>query len=188
MRWGRRRTARARESFSSVASASRSKVVPSLHRRGGSAVPSKCARNRLAADDRHGARSSLEEGLAEAARHGHCATCNALLLPEAVRVELAWDDLRAAAGYASKLEDVAGRFGSRAWIAMAEHARGRVHAARGETGEAFEALERARRGYADIGFSYEAARCMAAQSRLKRASADDVRRALEALGASACDS
>jgi ATP/maltotriose-dependent transcriptional regulator MalT len=147
-------------------------------------------RNRLAAEDRDGARASLEEGLAEAARHGHCATCSALLLPEAVRVELAWDHHREAARYAAQLEEVARRFGSRAWIAMAEHARARVQAARGHTDEAFQTLERARTGYAAIGFSYEAARCLAAQSRLKRGAGakDDVRRALAALGASACDS
>ncbi|HVH42476.1 MAG TPA: hypothetical protein VM925_09035, partial [Labilithrix sp.] len=158
-------------------------------------------RNRLAADDRDGARASLEEGLAEAARHGHCATCNALLLPEAVRVALAWDDLGEAGRYAARLEDVAGRFGSRAWIAMAEHARGRVQAARGEVDEAFDAFERARQGYAEVGFSYEAARCLAAQSRLlqsgpqkgkrreqAKACAEEVRLAFAALGAAACDS
>jgi hypothetical protein len=117
-----------------------------------------------------------------------------------VRVELAWDDLGEAGRYAARLEDVAGSFGSRAWIAMAEHARGRVHAARGGADEAFDAFERARSSYAEIGFAYEAARCLAAQSRLlqsgsqkgrrgeqAKARAEEVRRALAALGAAACD-
>jgi len=151
-------------------------------------------RNRLAAEDRNGARVSLEEGLAEAARHGHCATCNALLLPEAVRVELAWDDLGAADRYAMRLSDVARRFGNRTWRAMAEHARGRVHAGRGAADDAFASFERARTGYAELGFTYEAARCLAAQSRLvrpgedARSRIDEVGRALAALGAAACDS
>jgi tetratricopeptide (TPR) repeat protein len=124
------------------------------------------ARNRLAAGDREGAQTSLREGLAEAARHGHCATCSALLLPEAVRVELAWENLREAEAYAAKLEDVAGRFASRAWTAMAEHARGRVLAARGHVEPAFATFERARIAFDEIGFPYEAARCLMAQGRL----------------------
>ncbi|MGZ3477834.1 MAG: ATP-binding protein, partial [Polyangiales bacterium] len=94
------------------------------------------ARNRLAADDRDGAHVSLREGLAEAARHGHCATCNAHLLPEAVRVELAWGNQREAEVYATKLEDVAQRFGTRAWAAIATQARARVLGSRGDKAEA----------------------------------------------------
>jgi DNA-binding SARP family transcriptional activator len=159
------------------------------------------ARNRLAADDRGGARASLEEGLAEAARHGHCPTCNALLLPEAVRVELACGDLDEAERYAGLLEDVAGRFGSRTWTAMAEHARGRVHAAHGDVENAFEAFERARQAYREVGFPYEAARCAMAQSRLPetgprrakardraKACAEEAGRAFAALGAAGCES
>lgn len=156
-------------------------------------------RNRLAANDDEGARASLEEGLAEAARHGHCATCNALLLPEAVRVELARGDVRQAERYAERLEDVAGRFGSRTWRAMAEHARGRVLAARGAVEEALSAFERAREGYDEVGFPYEAARCSLAQSRLletKRGKppakakelADAAGRLFAALGAAGCES
>jgi DNA-binding SARP family transcriptional activator len=124
------------------------------------------ARNRLAARDRDAARRSLEEGLAEAARHGHCATCSALLLPEAVRVALAWGDLTEASMFARRFDDVAQRFASRAWTAMAEQTRGRVLAAQGEVDEAFDALESARAVFDDIGSPYEAARCVMAQSRL----------------------
>ena len=151
------------------------------------------ARNRLAANDRDGAQASLQEGLAEAARHGHCATCNALLLPEAVRVELAFGNVREAEAYAKTLEDVAERFGSRAWTAMATHARGRVLAARGEADAAFDAFERARGAFEEAGSPYEAARCVMAQSRLlekkaktkTRAStlADAARGVLASLGA-----
>ena len=157
------------------------------------------ARNHLAAKDTGSARASLDEGLAEAARHGHCATCNALLLPEAVRVALAYEDLPLAERYAERLEDVAARFGSRAWTAMAEHARGRVLASLGDVESAFDALERARKAYGEIGFPYEAARCLMAQSRLREtgrgeartqatALAEDARRAFAALGAAGCES
>jgi tetratricopeptide (TPR) repeat protein len=158
-------------------------------------------RNRLAARDRESARVSLEEGLAEAARHGHCSTCNALLLPEAVRLELAWEDVGEAERYAKRLDEVAGRFGSRAWRAMAEHARGRVLAARGDVDEAYSSLERARSAYEEIGVPYDAARCLMAQSRvldiggrpgtpvaLATALADEARRIFSRLGAAGIES
>jgi DNA-binding SARP family transcriptional activator/tetratricopeptide (TPR) repeat protein len=121
-------------------------------------------RNRLAAGDRAAAQASLREGLAEASRHGHCSTCNSLLLPEAVRVELALDDVAQAERHAARLHEVSARFGSRAWTAMAEHARGRVLGARGRGREAYDALERARGVFEQIGCPYEAARCVFAQS------------------------
>jgi ATP/maltotriose-dependent transcriptional regulator MalT len=158
-------------------------------------------RNRLAADDRDAARTSLDEGLAEAARHGHCATCNALLLPEAVRVEIAFDDVNAAERWATRLEEVAARFGSRAWTAMAEHARGRVLGARGDVDKAVLALERAGKAYAEIGFPYEAARCAFLQSTLLGAGpqrgkakaraaalAEEAKRSFSALGAAGVES
>lgn len=127
------------------------------------------ARNRLAAGDRNAALASLEEGLAEVARHGHCSTCNALLLPEAVRVELAFEHLREAEQHAVQLERVAERFGSRAWTAMARCARGRVLAARGEQPAALAALEAAGKDFAELGHAYEAARVLLLRSRLKAA-------------------
>jgi hypothetical protein len=140
-------------------------------------------RNRLAAGERAAARASLEEGLAEAARHGNCSTCSSLLLPEAVRVELAWDDVPAAQRYADRLAEVAASFGSRAWSAMADHARGRVLAARGSKTEANAALERARQTYLEVGFAYEAARCAEAQGRK-----DEAKQTFTVLGAAGCES
>jgi ATP/maltotriose-dependent transcriptional regulator MalT len=99
-------------------------------------VHASIARNRLAAGDLHAAAESLAEGMATARRHGNCLTCNALLLPEAVRVDLARGDLDAADGSAKELEAIAAKFGSRAWVAMACQARARVDAARGERGRA----------------------------------------------------
>jgi tetratricopeptide (TPR) repeat protein len=116
-------------------------------------------RNRLAADDLEVARTSLEAGLVTARRHGHCVTCNALLLPEAVRLEVTAGNVERADEHAAQLERIATRFDSRAWTAMASHARGRVHAARGAWREACEAFEQARAAFIAVDQLYEAARC-----------------------------
>ena len=115
-------------------------------------------RNRLAADDLAEAGTSLEEGLFEAKRHGHCVTCNALLLPEAVRVALATEDIKAARRYANELEEIASDFESEAWVAMASHGTGRVLLAERKSKQAVEKLERARNAYQNIGQGYERAR------------------------------
>jgi tetratricopeptide (TPR) repeat protein len=128
-------------------------------------------RNRIAADDAEGARESLVQGLDAARRHGHCVTCNALLLPEAVRAELKVGDIKAADDHASELEKTAVEFGSRAWVAMASQARGRVLLAQGDTG-AFDELEKARSTYLEMDQPYDAARCMLDQARALRAAND----------------
>ncbi len=47
------------------------------------------ARNRLAAQEVASAAEFIQAGIEAARRHGSCLTCNALLLPETVRVHLA---------------------------------------------------------------------------------------------------
>ncbi len=116
-------------------------------------------RTRLAAGDLKEASLSLEEGLYAAKRHGHCVTCNALLLPEAVRVSLAHEDVAAAAAYATELEKIASGFSSALWSAMAGHARGRVLLAQRKHKQAADCLETARRSYEALGQDYERARC-----------------------------
>ncbi len=134
-------------------------------------------RNRLAAQDADGVRQSLEQGLEAARRHGHCVTCNALLLPEAVRAALSAGDIAAADEHAAALEATAAKFESRAWIAMAAHARGRVLLAQKDE-RAFAELERARAAFADMDQSYDVARCMLAQAAsLRTQSQSDLRAA-----------
>lgn len=118
------------------------------------------ARNRLAAVDVEGASGFLEDGERTAERHGHCVTCNALLLPEAVRVQVARGRLDDAEAAARTLEETAERSGSRAWTAMARHARARVRAARGDADQAVAAFEEAQAAYVKAGNRYEAARCL----------------------------
>jgi tetratricopeptide (TPR) repeat protein len=117
------------------------------------------ARNRLAARDLDAADLSLSEGLETARRHGHCVTCNALLLPEAVRVALAHGRVEDADAHASELESIAGKFESQAWSAMARHGRARVLLARRRFAEAARAFEQANGSFLAAGQPYEAARC-----------------------------
>jgi tetratricopeptide (TPR) repeat protein len=121
-------------------------------------------RNRMAAGDIEGVRSSLVEGLEAARRHGHCVTCNALLLPEVVRAQLVTGDVDGADGHATQLEQIAADFQSRAWIAMASQARGRVLLARQNAGAAHDEFSKAREAFSQIGQIYDAARCMLRQA------------------------
>ncbi len=117
------------------------------------------ARNRLAAGDLEGAEQSMRLGQEAAERHGHCVTCNALLLPEAVRVAVARGRTDEAEVYATSLESSARDFGGRAWSAMSRQAQGRVQRARGKWGEAARCFADASEGFTAMGSVYDAARC-----------------------------
>lgn len=123
-------------------------------------------RNRLAARDLEGATASLADGLAAARRHGHCVTCNALLAPEVVRAQIALGRPDLAAQAAETLERTAEEFQSRAWMAMAKHARARVALAQGEPEKALDGLATAAATYLRIEHVYDAARCLAAQAQV----------------------
>lgn len=122
------------------------------------------ARNRLAAGDVEAADRALEQGHDEARRHGNCVTCTALLLPESVRVHLAMGRHDAARKAADELEALSETYGSRAWLAMSRHARGRCLLASGDLAGAEAALQEAEEAYADYGDVYEAARCRMARA------------------------
>ncbi len=124
------------------------------------------ARNRLAAGDLDGAREAITTGDLHAARHGHCVTCNALLLPEAVRVALRAGDVADADVRTRALEAAADEFGSQAWRAMARTARGRVLAAEGRRAEAVAAFSGARVAWTAVDATYDAARCAAEEAAL----------------------
>lgn len=140
------------------------------------------ARNRLAAGDLAGARAALEAGSVAAERHGHCLTCDALLLPEEVRVWVASGDVGRADARASELDAIAGRFESSAWRAMALQARARVRIARGDGRGARDALEQAMALFRALDAPYEVARCLALAGR-----ADEASRVLTHLGLSAIE-
>jgi len=124
-------------------------------------VHASLARQRLATGDLAGAEHFLREGQETARRHGSCMTCNALLLPEAVRVALANGRLEDAELAARELERIAGTAESRIWTGMARHARARVFAANWRTEEACAAFAEAAAAFAAAGARHAAARCQA---------------------------
>jgi tetratricopeptide (TPR) repeat protein len=154
------------------------------------------ARNALAAGDPLAAEDLIVAGEETARRHGYCLTCNALLLPEAVRTRIAVGQVDVADREAGELEEIARRFGSSAWSAMALHARARVLAAREEWDGASHHFAEARRSFQNIQSRYEAARCLVGQADAAPRFRDPAARALSeqataelrSLGATACDS
>jgi predicted negative regulator of RcsB-dependent stress response len=101
----------------------------------------------------------LALGLAMGERHGNCATCHALLLPAAVSVRVAQGDFAGAEDFCRQLDEAAGKYASRTWVAMAHQARGELAAAQGNQGDALRYYTDARAGFAAAGNEYEAARC-----------------------------
>ena len=134
------------------------------------------ARNRLAAGDIVAAGSVLALGLEMSERHGHCTTCDALLLPAAVSVRVAQNDFQAAENFCLRLDQAADQYASTLWKAMAHQSRGELAAARGEVDSALEFFTAARNGFTAAGNEYEVARCLDAitQLRLARAAPGDI--------------
>jgi tetratricopeptide (TPR) repeat protein len=135
-------------------------------------------RNRLAARDAEGIRSSLDDGLEAIRRHGKCVTCNALLLPEVIRALIELGDLERATESLEKLQGIAERFDSHVWTAMACQAKGRVCMAKGCHEDAAKCFERAAQDFQAVEQPYEAARSMFLQAKATRLangeSADDL--------------
>lgn len=125
------------------------------------------ARNRLAAGDLDAAEQALALGLAMSERHGHCATCDALLLPVAVSVRVAAGDFVAAERFCRQLDAAAEQYASRMWLAMAGQSRAELAAAQGRLDAALQNYVEAQAGYAAAGNEYEAARCLAAAGALR---------------------
>ncbi|MBE7555599.1 MAG: AAA family ATPase [Anaerolineales bacterium] len=124
------------------------------------------ARNRLAAGDLTAADQSLALGLAASEAHGHCGTCESLLLPVAVSIRVAQGDLISAETFAGHLDKATSRYGSRTWLALASQARGELAAARGEIEAAVGCFKEAQAGFQAAGNEVEVIRCQAALARL----------------------
>jgi hypothetical protein len=116
------------------------------------------AAQRLAAGDLAAAEQYLLDGEDAARRHGHCLTCNALLLPEAVRVRIAGSRLDLAESAAAELWRLAESSGSRIWRAIAGQARACVLAARGQGAAAAPAFAEAERAFLAAGAHGDATR------------------------------
>jgi predicted negative regulator of RcsB-dependent stress response len=140
------------------------------------------ARNRLAAGDVIAASQVLALGLAMSERHGHCTTCDALLLPAAISVRVAESDFAAAEGFCHRLDEAAEQYASRLWLAMARQSRGELAEAQGQPNAALQYYAEAQAAFAASGNEYEVARCLEAIARLRSAGGapDDIASGQEA--------
>jgi predicted negative regulator of RcsB-dependent stress response len=126
------------------------------------------ARNRLEAGDVAAADDALASGLQMSERHGHCATCEALLLPVAVSVRLAQQSFDAAKSFCRQLEQAAEEYASATWLAMADQAKGEVAAASGDLTTALTGYRAAYEKFSAANYAYEAARCLDSLAELYR--------------------
>jgi len=126
------------------------------------------AHNRLVADDLEAADQALGLGLSMSERHGNCSTCDALLLPVAVSVRVAQNDLEQAEKFSQRLDAASKEYGSQMWIAMANQSRAGLLSAQGKVEEAIARYKDAQRGFLEAGNQYEATRCETAQEKLQQ--------------------
>jgi predicted negative regulator of RcsB-dependent stress response len=132
------------------------------------------ARNRLAANDVAAANEALAQGLAMSERHGHCITCDALLLPAATSVRAAQKDWPAAEAYCVKLDAAATEYGSRTWQAMARQSRAELTAAQGHLESALTSYAEAQAAFSTAGNYAEAEQCQIAITTLRGAASQPV--------------
>ena len=135
------------------------------------------ARNRLEAGDLDAAEHALTLGLEMSQRHGHCASCDALLLPAAVSVRVKQGNLQAAEIFCEQLEEASVKYASRIWVAMARQARAELAAAQGKLDQAVRWYHEGYENFTIAGNDYEAARCLSASSEIRlqrRALRDDL--------------
>ena len=125
------------------------------------------AHNRLMADDLEAADQALGLGLSMSERHGNCSTCDALLLPVAVSVRAAQNDLEQAELFSQRLDAASNEYGSQMWRAMADQSRAELLSAQGKIEDAIACYKDAQRGFLEAGNRYEATRCEEAQEKLQ---------------------
>ena len=152
-------------------------------------------RNRLMAGEIEAADHYLMLGLAMSERHGHCATCHALLYPAAVSVQIAQGNFSQAEDSCQRLEKAAQEYQSQAWLAMARQVRGELAAAQGDFESAMTDYDQAAQAFKATGNQYDAAHCLMAMAKIRqerqapedlekaKAEATEARRTLEGLGA-----
>ena len=125
-------------------------------------------RNRLMAGEVDVADHYLALGLAMSERHGHCATCHALLYPAAVSVHIARGALSSAEEFCRQLEDAARKYESQAWVAMARQVRGELANAQNDLETAITCYEEASQAFKATGNEYESARCLSAMAEIRK--------------------
>lgn len=135
------------------------------------------ARNRLEAGDLDAAEQALALGLEMSQRHGHCVSCDALLLPAAVSVRVQQSNLPAAEMFCDQLDEASAKYASRIWVAMAKQARAELAAAQGRLDQAVLWYHEAYENFTIAGNAYEAARCLSTSSQIRlqrRAPRDEI--------------
>jgi len=125
-------------------------------------------RNRLIAGEIEAADHYLALGLAMSERHGHCATCHALLYPAAVSLHIARGNLSMAETACLRLEEAAQEYQSQVWMAMARQVRGELAAAQGDFDRGLACYEEASLAFKAAGNQYDAARCLMAIAEIRR--------------------
>jgi class 3 adenylate cyclase len=125
---------------------------------------------RLAQGDAAGANISIKRALAAVESH---AIIHARLLPAAVEIGLAAEDLDSVAQHVSELEQIASSFRTTAVTATADYAGGLLMLARGEAPTALARLRRAVELWHQIGAPYETAKAHTALGEALRADGDE---------------
>jgi predicted negative regulator of RcsB-dependent stress response len=125
-------------------------------------------RNRLRAGDLPAADYALSSGLKLTQRHGHCTICESLLLPVAVHLRIAQDDLAAAEEFNRQLDAAATRYGSRTWLALACQAQAELAQAHGDIDAALQHYEEAYAGFQEAGNQVAALECLEAMTWLRQ--------------------
>jgi DNA-binding SARP family transcriptional activator len=120
------------------------------------------ARTHLQAGALDDARASVDEAFAAQRDLGGCVSCDALLFPTAVPVYLATGAIDRASVAANEADATAGAFGSRGWVAAADHARGLLLAAQDDDARADASLSAAASTFARLGQPYDLARTLTA--------------------------
>lgn len=123
-------------------------------------------RNRLLAGDLAAADEALALGLALTESHGNCALCEALLLPVAVSVRVAQNDLDGAEAFVDQLDEATTRYGSHTWLALSAQAQGELAAAQGNIEAAVAYYKKAEAGFREAKNDFLAAQCAEALAQL----------------------
>ena len=124
--------------------------------------------NRFLAGDLTKAREYLDQGLAAQTQLGECISCDVLLYPSAVPVQLAVGQLAAAEVSCQRVEATAVAFRSRARTATARYLRGLLSSARGEWLTARGHLDVARFSFSQLDQPLDRARCLEALAEVAR--------------------
>ena len=136
-------------------------------------------RNRLTAGDVAAADARLALGLETSEQHGHCSTCDSLLLPAAVSVRIAQGDLDAAGGlyrHWNKLARATAVVSGWRW--RVRHA-ANIWLPAATLDDALTSYAEAQAGFQAAGYDYEVARCLlqSAEIRINRRAPGDAEQA-----------